>query len=602
MNVTISRLKKYAECANACYALFDKEEFFQSYNFDKVTIKNIDNMSAFFVNTMQDFQNKLYNIYGNQLALDFRFRGFPEEITDFHINQINSGQNEQVSFLKQTENFLERYEIKAHQPDTDTGFSSTLFYDKVDDEYILAMRGTEGTFFEKEDFYADSKLFFKRVVTQYDDMMKFYEYKVKHIVGNNKLIVTGHSLGGALAQYFTISFHDDTTGENPVVKETYTFNSPGIDVQTLNIFGVYIQNPFYLLTPLTLQNDISMAVTNLIQQAYKIITRDENIAVYFNKMMENNLKLDSISTDKYVYHIESCIGLGATKEWLIGNTTQHLGKDINGQYLSINNNLYSKYVHKALSPNEIKTSIIQMLVSHGIEHTVSTLYFYDYLIKQSNNSNNFSMLGIKELLTKLNGYTIYADFLNMHNLEIADVENIKEKYVLYLKDLFEKAKSNTYNEPLYRITKDIMQKAKIECNNDTSFTAIIDNIIALENAKVETIYVDENILNPANNLNDMQKTALYFLYPYIVSQAENQNYHISELIENLQGEYLDLIYYIYSSLMNTINSVNQDVLCNNAGNGKCNQYDSIDDIIKNLSSYAKKTAAENEFLYVCSML
>ena len=582
MNVTISRLKKYAECANACYALFDKEEFLNSY-IDMTKKEDNDNNSTSLL-SITKFEKLVIGSDSNQLALDFRFRGFPEEITDFHINQINSGQNEQVSFLKQTENFLERYEIKAHQPNTITGFSATLFYDKVDDEYILAMRGTEGTFLEKEDFYADSKLFFKRVVTQYDDMMKFYEYKVKHIVGNNKLIVTGHSLGGALAQYFTISFHDDTTGKNPVVQETYTFNSPGIDVQALNIFGTYIQNPFYLPTPLTLQNDISMAVTNLIQQAYKIITRDENIAVYFNKMMENNLKLDSISTDKYVYHIESCIGLGATKEWLMDNTTQHLGKDINGQYLSINNNMDNS------------------MDAHGIEHTIATLYFYDYLMNQSDNLNNFSMLGIKELLTKLNGYTIYADFLNMLNLEIADIENIKKKYVLYLKDLFIKAKSNTYNEPLYCITKDIMQKAKIECNNDTSFTAIIDNIIALENAKVETIYVDENILNPANNLNDMQKTALYFLYPYIVSQAENQNYHISGLIENLQDEYLDLIYYIYSSLMNTINSVNQDVLCNNAGNGKCNQYDSIDDIIKKISSYAKKTAAENEFLYVCSML
>ena len=581
MNVTISRLKKYAECANACYALFDKEEFLKSY-IDMTKKEDNDNNSTSLL-SITKFEKLVIENAGKNVALDFRFRGFPEEITDFHINQINSGQNEQVSFLKQTENFLERYEIKAHQPNTITGFSATLFYDKVDDEYILAMRGTEGTFLEKEDFYADSKLFFKRVVTQYDEMMKFYEYKVKHIVGNNKLIVTGHSLGGALAQYFTISFHDDTTGKNPVVQETYTFNSPGIDVQALNIFGVYIQNPFYLPTPLTLQNDISMAVTNLIQQAYKIITRDENIAVYFNKMMENNLKLDSISTDKYVYHIESCIGLGATKEWLIGNTTQHLGMDINGQYLSVNNNMDNS------------------MDAHGIEHTIATLYFYDYLTKQSNNSNNFSMLGIKELLTKLNGYTIYADFLNMHNLEIADIENIKKKYVLYLKDLFIKAKSSTYNEPLYRITKDIMQKAKIDYNNDASCTAIIDNIIALENAKVETIYVDENILNPANNLNDMQKTALYFLYPYIVSQAENQNYHISELIENLQGEYLDLIYYIYSSIMNTINSVNKDVLCNNAGNGKCNQYDSIDDIIKKISSYAKKTAAENEFLYVCSM-
>ena len=524
MNVTISRLKKYAECANACYALFDKEEFLNSYIDMK---KKEDNDNSTSLLSITEFEKLVIENAGENVALDFRFRGFPKEITDLHIKQIKATPNGQAVFLKQTENFLERYEIKAHQPDTDTGFSSTLFYDKVDDEYILAMRGTEGTFFEKEDFYADSKLFFKRVVTQYDDMMKFYEYKVKHIVGNNKLIVTGHSLGGALAQYFTISFHDDTTGENPVVQETYTFNSPGIDVQALNIFGVYIQNPFYLPTPLTLQNDISMAVTNLIQQAYKIITRDENIAVYFNKMMENNLKLDSISTNRYVYHIESCIGLGATIEWLMDNTTQHLGKDINGQYLSVNNNMDNS------------------MDAHGIEHTIATLYFYDYLMNQSDNLNNFSMLGIKELLTKLNGYTIYADFLNMLNLEIADIENIKKKYILYLKDLFIKAKSNTYNEPLYRITKDIMQKAKIDYNNDASCTAIIDNIIALENVDVKTIYVDENILNPANNLNDMQKTALYFLYPYIVSQAENQNYHISELIENLQGEYLDLIYYIF---------------------------------------------------------
>ena len=578
MNVTISRLKKYAECANACYALFDKEEFTKAY-IDVEKNKENDNNSKS-LRYITEFEKLIIGSDSNQLALDFRFRGFPEEITDFHINQIKSGQNEQVSFLKQTENFLERYEIKAHQPDTITGFSATLFYDKVDDEYILAMRGTEGTFFEKEDFYADSKLFFKRVVTQYDDMMKFYEYKVKHFVGNNKLIVTGHSLGGALSQYFTISFHDDTTGENPVVQETYTFNSPGIDVQAIKIFGTYIQNPYLPINNLSL----FLILKDLYTQIYDNITRDENIAVYFNKMMENNLKLDSISTDKYVYHIESCIGLGATKEWLMDNTTQHLGKDINGQYLSINNNMDNS------------------MDAHGIEHTIATLYFYDYLMNQSDNLNNFSMLGIKELLTKLNGYTIYADFLNMLNLEIADIENIKEKYVLYLKDLFIKAKSNTYNKPLYRITKDIMQKAKIECNNDTSFTAIIDNIIALENVDVKTIYVDENILNPANNLNDMQKTALYFLYPYIVLHGQNQNYHISELIENLQGEYLDLIYYIYSSLMNTINSVNQDVLCNNTGNGKCNQYDSIDDIIKNLSSYAKKTAAENEFLYVCSML
>ena len=129
MNVTISRLKKYAECANACYALFDKEEFLNSY-IDMTKKEDNDNNSTSLL-SITKFEKLVIGSDSNQLALDFRFRGFPEEITDFHINQINSGQNEQVSFLKQTENFLERYEIKAHQPNTITGFSATLFYDKV---------------------------------------------------------------------------------------------------------------------------------------------------------------------------------------------------------------------------------------------------------------------------------------------------------------------------------------------------------------------------------------------------------------------------------------------------------------------------------------
>ena len=113
MNVTISRLKKYAECANACYALFDKEEFLKSY-IDMTKKEDNDNNSTSLL-SITKFEKLVIENAGKNVALDFRFRGFPEEITDFHINQINSGQNEQVSFLKQTENFLERYEININQ-------------------------------------------------------------------------------------------------------------------------------------------------------------------------------------------------------------------------------------------------------------------------------------------------------------------------------------------------------------------------------------------------------------------------------------------------------------------------------------------------------
>lgn len=341
---------KYAECASACYALFDKDEFIESYNFNKVNPDNIDNMSIVIANTYEDFLTKLRSIYTTYLALDFRFRDFPAEINTFHINQLKVKKNDDNFYLKQTKQFLTRYEIKAYQPNTSTGFSATLFYDKVDKECILAMRGTESNNNKLKDYMTDSNLFCKKVVNQYDDMMKFYEYKVKPILhsltlNERKLIVTWHSLGGALAQYFTISFHNDDAGENQVVKETYTFNSPGIDVQAFKIFGVYVQNPclnalapsfiipgFNVLGP-------SYISLNLALQAIDSIKRDEKDDVYFNQMMENNLKLDTISTDKYVYHIESCAGLMATTRWLRENTTQHLGTDIKGQYLYVNNNI-----------------------------------------------------------------------------------------------------------------------------------------------------------------------------------------------------------------------------------------------------------------------
>ena len=49
---------KYAECASACYALFDKDEFIESYNFNKVNPDNIDNMSIVIANTYEDFLTK----------------------------------------------------------------------------------------------------------------------------------------------------------------------------------------------------------------------------------------------------------------------------------------------------------------------------------------------------------------------------------------------------------------------------------------------------------------------------------------------------------------------------------------------------------------
>ena len=43
----------------------------------------------------------------------------------------------------QAKRFFERYDILIHQPNTESGFSATLFQNKESKEYTLAIRGTE---------------------------------------------------------------------------------------------------------------------------------------------------------------------------------------------------------------------------------------------------------------------------------------------------------------------------------------------------------------------------------------------------------------------------------------------------------------------------
>ena len=46
----------------------------------------------------------------------------------------------------QTQRFFEKYDILIHQPNTHSGFSATLFYDKEKDRFVAGFRGTECSF------------------------------------------------------------------------------------------------------------------------------------------------------------------------------------------------------------------------------------------------------------------------------------------------------------------------------------------------------------------------------------------------------------------------------------------------------------------------
>ena len=152
----------------------------------------------------------------------------PKDINKPPYIFVNKENFHQISL--RTKAFVNRYELVHHIKNTSiTGFSSTLFYDSKFKNYIIGFRGTET---ELNDLVlADGMITFlgaglsqiaSMAMLKGDMYDAIREHKTnlgdKGEVSN--LVLSGHSLGGHLAQSFAFLYTKD-------VKELYTFNAPG---------------------------------------------------------------------------------------------------------------------------------------------------------------------------------------------------------------------------------------------------------------------------------------------------------------------------------------------------------------------------------------
>ena len=141
---------------------------------------------------------------------------------------VNKENFHQISL--RTKAFVNRYELVHHIKNTSiTGFSSTVFYDSKFNNYIIGFRGTELGF--KDLVFTDGMIALfgaglnqiaSMAILKSDMYGAIKEHKTnlgdKSEVSN--LVLSGHSLGGHLAQSFAFLYTKD-------VKELYTFNAPG---------------------------------------------------------------------------------------------------------------------------------------------------------------------------------------------------------------------------------------------------------------------------------------------------------------------------------------------------------------------------------------
>ncbi|EPS6462109.1 lipase family protein [Campylobacter jejuni] len=196
-----------AELAQASYGYFH-------YVDNKFDIKDEDKIVT--------FENVLDITYKNSKIIDER--GFKIGKLDGEFSPLQAKQ------------FFERYDLLIHQPNTESSFSATLFYDKQKDEFIVGFRGTEVSFKDLKatwetalDTTQDLVLSLNGNI-QSSSLLEFLEQVNKIIKNKHKRIIfVGHSLGGYLAQmaliYCDIKYKDKLSFSP---NEVYTFNSPSV--------------------------------------------------------------------------------------------------------------------------------------------------------------------------------------------------------------------------------------------------------------------------------------------------------------------------------------------------------------------------------------
>ncbi|EAK3067980.1 DUF2974 domain-containing protein, partial [Campylobacter jejuni] len=195
----INKLRDMAELAQASYGYFH-------YADNKFDIKDEDKIVT--------FENVLDITYKNSKIIDER--GFKIGKLDGDFSPLQAKQ------------FFSRYDLLIHQPNTESSFSATLFYDKQKDKFIAGFRGTETDNFIDlvQDIAQDITLSLNGNL-QSSFLLEFLEQVNKIIKNKHKRIIfVGHSLGGYLAQmaliYCDIKYKDKLSFSP---NEVYTFNA-----------------------------------------------------------------------------------------------------------------------------------------------------------------------------------------------------------------------------------------------------------------------------------------------------------------------------------------------------------------------------------------
>ena len=377
---------------------------------------------------------------------------YTDKITKESYVFVNKPNFHQISL--RTKAFVNRYELVHHIKNTSiTGFSSTVFYDSKFNNYIIGFRGTELGF--KDLVFTDGMIALlgaglNQIASMAMLKSDMYDAIKEHKANSNdtsevsNLVLSGHSLGGHLAQSFAFLYTKD-------VKELYTFNAPGFggafaSLVTISLrFVSFIAKAIMkgvrwiarLLDPNGFVGKIASSVFNKIKNMFgfkddkstlkdcvNVVQNNEKACkeVGDKKVSSNINKSSKGSSEVEIHHCDSVRhkiydkndeglfdasddGDSLKREWnQLYEPSTSVISDLGFRYglgaESLDGHL-AEYDYK----NTRKLHLINILVaSHFMKQIVESLYLMEYLLSNEKNAEKINGKDVPAALDYLNDY------------------------------------------------------------------------------------------------------------------------------------------------------------------------------------------------------
>ena len=472
---------------------------------------------------------------------------------------VNKENYHQISL--RTKAFVNRYELVHHIKNTSiTGFSSTVFYDSKFNNYIIGFRGTELGF--KDLVFTDGMIALlgaglNQIASMAILKSDMYDAIKEHKANSgdtseiSNLVLSGHSLGGHLAQSFAFLYTKD-------VKELYTFNAPG--------FG----GAFASLVTISLRfvSFIAKAIMKGVRWIARVLDPNGFVGKIVGSVFKKIKNMFGFKDDKST--VEDCVNLTkdnekACKELGDKNVNSNINKSSKGSHEveihhcdSVRHKIYDKNDEGLFDASddgdslkrewnqlyEPSTSVISDLgfrYGLGAESLDGHLAEYDY--KNTKKLHLINILVASHFMKQIVESLYLMEYL-LSNEKNAEKINGKDVPAAldYLNDYIQSLSFNVY---FYKISLGYLPKLGSE---DKKRLSILESVIYPVALYVNSLGFEDE--KEAPNLEDPVSSLLYYKekdkFVDMIDREEIKALDAKEIASKVKSGDLNLFFAIYS--------------------------------------------------------